>query len=51
VVIWSGDPFEPLTLAESVYVRGQQVHRPSRQDELMRRYRTVPPAYRQPPPG
>jgi imidazolonepropionase-like amidohydrolase len=50
VVIWSGDPFEPLTLAESVYVRGQQVHRPSRQDELMRRYRTVPPAYRPPPP-
>jgi imidazolonepropionase-like amidohydrolase len=50
VVVWSGDPFEPLTRAEAVYVKGQQVHRPSRQDELMRRYRTVPPAYRQPPP-
>jgi imidazolonepropionase-like amidohydrolase len=50
VVIWSGDPFEPLTRAETVYIRGQQVNRPSRQDELMRRYRTVPPAYRQPPP-
>jgi imidazolonepropionase-like amidohydrolase len=46
VVIWSGDPFEPLTKAEAVYVRGQIVSRPSRQDELMQRYRRLPPGYR-----
>lgn len=49
VVIWSGDPFEPMTKAEHVLVRGVDVKRPSRQDELMLRYKTLPPAYR--PPG
>lgn len=49
VVVWSGDPFEPMTRAERVFVRGVDVKRPSRQDELMQRYRTLPPAYR--PPG
>jgi imidazolonepropionase-like amidohydrolase len=48
IVIWSGDPFEPMTKAEVVYVRGRDVRRPSRQDELMQRYRTLPPAYRRP---
>jgi imidazolonepropionase-like amidohydrolase len=48
LVIWSGDPFELYTRAEKVYVRGQEVQRPSRQDELMRRYKTLPPANRQP---
>ncbi len=46
LVIWSGDPFELSTRAEKVYVRGKEVKRPSRQDELMRRYRTLPPTYR-----
>jgi len=46
VVIWSGDPFEPLTRAERVLVRGVDVRRPSRQDELMLRYKTLPPTYR-----
>jgi imidazolonepropionase-like amidohydrolase len=46
VVIWSGDPFEPLTRAERVLVRGVDVKRPSRQDELMLRYKTLPPTYR-----
>src|SRR5688572_29455323 len=46
VVIWSGDPFEPLTRAERVLVRGVDVRRPSRQDELMQRYKTLPPTYR-----
>jgi len=45
-VIWSGDPFEPLTRAERVLVRGVDVKRPSRQDELMLRYKTLPPTYR-----
>lgn len=48
VVIWSGDPFEPLTKAEKVFVRGREVQRPSRQDELMQRYRRLPPEYRRP---
>lgn len=46
LVIWSGDPFELYTRAEKVYVRGREVQRPSRQDELMRRYKTLPPDYR-----
>lgn len=46
VVVWSGDPFEPLTRAEKVFVRGVDVKRPSRQDELMLRYKTLPPKYR-----
>jgi len=46
VVIWSGDPFEPMTRAERVLVRGVEVQRPSRQDELMQRYKALPPNYR-----
>jgi imidazolonepropionase-like amidohydrolase len=46
LVIWSGDPFELYTRAEKVYVRGREVQRMSRQDELMRRYRTLPPTFR-----
>jgi len=49
LVIWNGDPFELYTKAEKVYVRGREVQRPSRQDELMRRYKALPPAYRGPP--
>jgi imidazolonepropionase-like amidohydrolase len=48
VVVWSGDPFEPISRAERVFVRGKEVQRPSRQDELMQRYRRLPPAYRRP---
>jgi len=48
VVVWSGDPFEFSTRAEHVFVRGVERAEPSRQDELMRRYRTLPPAYRGP---
>jgi imidazolonepropionase-like amidohydrolase len=46
VVVWSGDPFEPMTRAERVLVRGVEVQRPSRQDELMQRYKALPPTYR-----
>jgi imidazolonepropionase-like amidohydrolase len=46
VVVWSGDPFEFATRAEVVFIRGTRVDGPSRQDELMQRYRTLPPAYR-----
>lgn len=46
LVVWSGDPFELSTRAEHVFVQGMEVQGPSRQDELMRRYRTLPPDYR-----
>ena len=46
VVVWSGDPFEFSTIAEAVIIRGTRVDAPSRQDELMRRYRTLPPTWR-----
>jgi imidazolonepropionase-like amidohydrolase len=49
LVVWSGDPFEPLTKAERVYIRGVEMQKPSRQDELMRRYKTLPPEYRRVP--
>lgn len=47
LVIWNGDPLELMTRPTHVFVRGQNVLRPSRQDELMRRYLTLPPNYRQ----
>jgi len=49
LVIWSGDPFEIYTRAEKVYVRGREVQGPSRQDDLMRRYKTLPPDFRAKP--
>lgn len=49
LVVWSGDPFELYTHADHVFVRGQEVQGPSRQDELMRRYRTLPPDFRRKP--
>jgi imidazolonepropionase-like amidohydrolase len=46
LVIWNGDPFELTTRPEHVLVQGKDVLKPSRQDELMRRYRKLPPDYR-----
>jgi len=43
VVVWSGDPFEFASAAEHVLVRGQEYPAASRQDLLIRRYRTLPP--------
>ena len=48
IVVWTGDPFELSTRAERVLIRGREITGPSRQDELMERYRTYPPAYRRP---
>ena len=48
IVVWSGDPFEFATRAEHVFVRGREIAQPSRQDELMDRYKKFPPAYRKP---
>jgi imidazolonepropionase-like amidohydrolase len=48
VVVWSGDPFEFSSQPEHVFVRGQEVRQPSRQDLLEQRYKTLPPDYRSP---
>ena len=48
VVVWSGDPFEFASQPEHVFVRGQELRQPSRQDLLEERYKTLPPSYRNP---
>jgi imidazolonepropionase-like amidohydrolase len=48
VVVWSGDPFEFSTRVEHVFIRGARSMAPSRQDELMARYKTLPPSFRSP---
>ncbi|MFN3558523.1 MAG: amidohydrolase family protein [Brevundimonas sp.] len=50
VVVWSGDPLEPLSIAEHIFVNGQEEAPTSRQFLLRDRYRTggegaMPPAY------
>jgi imidazolonepropionase-like amidohydrolase len=49
IVVWSGDPLEPLTVANTVLINGEQQPLTSRQDELMNRYKNLstplPPAY------
>ena len=49
VVVWTGDPFEPLSQATAVFIHGQQQPMTSRQIELRDRYRdlgrALPPAY------
>jgi imidazolonepropionase-like amidohydrolase len=48
VVVWSGDPFEFSSRAEHVFVNGVQTTTPTREDMLESRYKTLPPAYRNP---
>ncbi|HEU4628149.1 MAG TPA: amidohydrolase family protein, partial [Gemmatimonadaceae bacterium] len=49
VVVWSGDPFEFGTRVEHVIVRGKpQTLGESRQDQLMQRYKQLPPDYSTP---
>ena len=48
VVIWSGDPFEFSSHAEHVFVNGVQSSTPTREDLLESRYKTLPPAFRNP---
>ncbi len=48
VVIWSGDPLEISSQPERVFVRGQEIRQPSRQDLLEDRYKSLPPNYRRP---
>jgi len=46
VVVWSGDPFELSTRAEHVLVRGREHQKPTREELLTNRYKTLPPEYR-----
>lgn len=41
VVIWSGDPFELTTWAETVFISGREVSRETRQKALFDRYRDL----------
>ena len=43
VVIWSGDPFEFSSAAETVIIRGHETSLRTRENELRDRYRTLPP--------
>lgn len=43
VVIWSGDPFEFSSAAETVYIRGRETSLRTRENELRDKYRTLPP--------
>jgi imidazolonepropionase-like amidohydrolase len=49
LVIWTGDPFEPLSQATAVFIKGVQQPMTSRQLKLRDRYRdlnrALPPAY------
>jgi len=54
LLIWDGDPFEPLTTLVSVILQGSEVSMQTRQGQLRDRYKPgtatspVPPAYRSP---
>lgn len=45
VVVWSGDPLDYSSHAEHIFIRGSEVPLTSRQTELLRRYRALPPSY------
>jgi imidazolonepropionase-like amidohydrolase len=50
VVVWSEDPFEPLSRAEHVFIGGREMVGDTRQDRLLERYRAIggpiPEAYK-----
>ena len=41
LVVWSGDPFEPLTRPRHVFIAGREIPLRSRQTELRDRYRKL----------
>ena len=41
VVVWSGDPFELLTSAEHVFIKGREIPHDTRQRQLFERYRDL----------
>ncbi len=45
LVVWSGDPFEPLTQPVAIYIHGQLQPMGSRQIDLSKRYMDLSPGY------
>ena len=45
LVIWTGDPFEPLSQPTAVFIRGESQPMTSRQLELRDRYKTLGAGY------
>ena len=45
LVIWTGDPFEPLSQPTAVFIRGESQPMTSRQLELRDRYKTLGGGY------
>jgi imidazolonepropionase-like amidohydrolase len=45
VVVWSADPLDFASHADHVFIRGVEIPYTSRQTELLRRYRKLPPTY------
>jgi imidazolonepropionase-like amidohydrolase len=41
LVVWTGDPFEPLTRSRNVFIRGREIPLRSRQSDLRDRYRDL----------
>ena len=49
VVVWNGDPFEPLSQPTAIFIRGEEQPMTARNLELRDRYKSLntayPPAY------
>ena len=41
VVVWSGDPFEPASFAEHLFIKGREIEHDSRQKRLLKRYKSL----------
>lgn len=41
IVVWSGDPFEPSSTAEHIFIKGREIEHDSRQLRLLERYRDL----------
>lgn len=41
LVVWSGDPFQPSSQVEKMFINGKEVDLNNRQKELFKRYRTL----------
>jgi len=44
VVVWDGDPLEVMTIADAVFIQGDQIELVSRQTKLRDRYKEIPRA-------
>ena len=41
IVVWSGDPFEPSSAPEHIFIKGREIEHDSRQLRLLERYRNL----------